>query len=49
MMEGRRGRSSLTLVEEFHGSFDGVFFPLIVMFESGSSFLDAGNDSGVRE
>ena len=49
MTDGRRGRSSLILVEEFHGSFDGVFLPLIVVFESGSSLLDAGDDSGVRE
>ena len=49
MMEGLRVRSSSTLVEEFHGSFDGVFLLFIVMFGFGSSLLNAGDDSGVRE
>lgn len=48
-MEGRRRRSSSTLVEEFHGNFDGVFLPFIVTFGFGSGLLDAGVDSGVRE
>src|SRR6266404_4178339 len=47
--EGRRGRSSSTFVEEFHGCFDGVVLPFIVMFGSGSSPRGAGEDSGVRE
>lgn len=49
MTDGRRRRSSLIFVEEFHGDFDGVFLPLIVTFGSGSSLLDAGDDSGVKE
>lgn len=49
MTDGRRRRSWSILVEEFHGDFDSVFLPLIVTFASGSSLLDAGDDSGVNE